>query len=289
MSTLITVAIPVRNPDIELLYRCFESLKRQTIYDKCTVILINDASDKHTTKILELEAKENNWKYLKNLFCSRPAKCRNQALKLAKTPYFAILDCDDAWQPDKLERQILEFSNKEIGVCITGVELRFYKNNYQTHSLKTPRHLMQQLTKPVDDYVLFTPYSLYPKLLRFNASFCGSNALFKTEILKENGGFYPKYFGADEWDALLRIVKKYSGSVVADPLTIYNRNDESFSNTYKYQISKSVERIIYDHRRSMQISDLITYGSVDVAVWANAMSEATQYYYDTERIPQYLG
>ena len=52
---------------------------------------------------------------------------RNKAVKNSSGSYLAFLDVDDYWHPEKLEKQIIHFKNREIGAVYSNF---FFLNEY---------------------------------------------------------------------------------------------------------------------------------------------------------------
>ncbi|MCP4265477.1 MAG: glycosyltransferase [Candidatus Brocadiaceae bacterium] len=61
---------------------------------------------------------------------------RNSAFEKAKGKYFAILDCDDLWFPNKLELQVKAYEgNKNIGLIYTNAEILEPSGSKRTHQM----------------------------------------------------------------------------------------------------------------------------------------------------------
>lgn len=122
--------------------QCIKSVLSQT-YKNWEQIIIDDASSDNTFKVALSYAKKdkriNIFRHSKNFGISRLADNYNQALKMARGEYVAILESDDYWTCDKLQKQIKAFDDKKVvmsfGDCILvnrfGFPIRLfsYKNN----------------------------------------------------------------------------------------------------------------------------------------------------------------
>lgn len=114
MNYLISVIISTYNRYDQLL-NAIESVQNQT-YSNIELIIVNDFSNDPNYKILTEKFKIHNNIKIINLDknnCSRNKlgfpSCgyvRNQGFKIAKGDYIAIIDDDDYWLPDKLEKQM---------------------------------------------------------------------------------------------------------------------------------------------------------------------------------------
>lgn len=113
----------------ETVERAIHSVASQTIRPN-EVILIEDGSSDNTLSVLYgLQKKYGNWIRVvplpKNLGV---ASARNTGWTLAKNPYIAFLDADDAWHPKKIEIQ-LEFMVNNLDVMLCGHQHRELSEN----------------------------------------------------------------------------------------------------------------------------------------------------------------
>ncbi|MCS4594605.1 glycosyltransferase [Brevibacterium sediminis] len=95
----ISVIVPVYNNGPHLKFKCFESLRRSSIFDRCEVLLVDDGStDIETPAVLdELDRAYPNVRVHRfpaggSGSASRP---RNKGLELTRTPYVTYLDPDN--------------------------------------------------------------------------------------------------------------------------------------------------------------------------------------------------
>ena len=96
-------------------WRCADTIEQavasvaaQTLRPR-ELILVDDASGDETYSVLCDLADEYEPHWIKVLTLEKgggPGWARNTAWELAAEPYLAFLDVDDAWLPDKLERQM---------------------------------------------------------------------------------------------------------------------------------------------------------------------------------------
>lgn len=101
----VSVVMPAYNagPYIEIAVR---SVMEQTFAD-WELIVVDDCSDDSTAEIVKrLAAEDERIVFLRNETNMGVAKTRNRGLELAKGSYVALLDSDDIWRPEKLEKQV---------------------------------------------------------------------------------------------------------------------------------------------------------------------------------------
>lgn len=99
-----------------------ESVLRQT-YKNFELLVINDCSTDGTEKIVkEYASKDNRVKLITNPENLGVSLTRLEGLKQAKGDWIAILDSDDAWMPEKLEKQIELQKVLNAELVYTGVK-----------------------------------------------------------------------------------------------------------------------------------------------------------------------
>ena len=99
-----------------LLGRCIQSVLNQTFQD-FELIIVNDGSTDDTEKIVSNLSNEKV-KYVRHPKNQGASVARNTGIRLAKGDYIAILDDDDEWMPEILEKQMKVFytAPPEVGV-----------------------------------------------------------------------------------------------------------------------------------------------------------------------------
>lgn len=100
-------------PLISIIVNCFngekylrealDSIYRQT-YENWEIIFFDNQSNDSSSEIAN--SYDSRLKYHYNKQNDTLGEARRLAVKLSKGDWIAFLDCDDAWVPDKLERQI---------------------------------------------------------------------------------------------------------------------------------------------------------------------------------------
>lgn len=110
---LVSVIIPTYNR-ARVINRCIDSVLNQT-YPDCEIIVIDDGSSDSTPDIVR---QYTNINYIRQRN-SGVATARNRGLEEAKGEWFAFLDSDDFWHPDKLAIQVKLLNNTNYKVCYT--------------------------------------------------------------------------------------------------------------------------------------------------------------------------
>ncbi len=131
LKPLISVVIPTYNR-ASLLVRCLESLTRQTTQD-FEVIVSDDGSTDSTREVVDSFRSRLSLSYISEGNFGGPARPRNRAIKIACADYIAFLDCDDWWEPIKLEaclkilRSGADFVYHDMWIMTSENEAKKYK------------------------------------------------------------------------------------------------------------------------------------------------------------------
>ena len=97
--------------------RAIDSVLRQTI--PVTTIVVDDGSTDSTPSILRQYGSRIRVIRQEN---AGAGAARSAGTLAATTDLVAYLDADDAWHPDKIENQIPEFDDPEVGLCAAAAQ-----------------------------------------------------------------------------------------------------------------------------------------------------------------------
>ena len=99
-----TVVIPVYNGE-RFIAECLRSVQAQTLRE-LEILVVDDASGDGTRdRVLALSREDSRIRLVCNEENLGVAETRNRGVRLAQAEWIAFLDSDDAWLPEKLERQ----------------------------------------------------------------------------------------------------------------------------------------------------------------------------------------
>lgn len=216
-----SVVIPAHNCE-KYIKMTLDSVLNQTLKN-IEVIVVDDCSTDSTNSIVaEYAKKDERVKLFKNEENLKVSKTRNFGIGQAKADWIALVDSDDAWNPNKLEKQFAKIEEKNAKLCFTGVEF------------------IGEDSKPLNRTFSVPEKVNFKELLKQNVITCSSVVIKKDLLLK-----YPMY--ADQihedfvtWLKILKNEIDFAWSV-NEPLTIYrmtanskSRNKfKSFKMTYK--------------------------------------------------------
>lgn len=117
-NPLISVITPAYNAE-RFIGETIESVINQT-YNNWEMIIVDDQSKDSTVSIVNsYQRKDERIKLYKLEENSGSAIARNTAMEKAKGRYIAFLDSDDAWYPEKLERQLQFMQQQDIAFSFT--------------------------------------------------------------------------------------------------------------------------------------------------------------------------
>lgn len=197
----ISVIIPMYNSSTTIL-RTLNSIKNQTVLP-FEVIVVDDGSIDQSAKIVEDFISNNsslNIQLVKKIN-GGVSTARNLGIKLAKGDWIALLDSDDEWLPNKLERQIQVLSENSI-IDFLGTNRN--GEYFDTILWKKMRYLTR----------------ISPKLLMVKFIFVVPTVIFRRKIIDVVGYFDESQRYAEEGNYFIRIAQKYNCFLLNESLVI---------------------------------------------------------------------
>lgn len=104
-SPVVTVIMPAYNA-ARYIEEAIRSVQAQTITDWELIVVDDGSSDETCQSVQRLAEEDRRICLICNETNLGAAKTRNRAMELARGQYVALLDSDDIWHPDKLEKQL---------------------------------------------------------------------------------------------------------------------------------------------------------------------------------------
>ena len=183
----VSVVIPCFN-QAHFLEEAIRSALRQTMIP-AEIIVVDDGSTDETGGVC---------KRFEAVHCLRqsnggPASARNCGLLQATGEYIVFLDADDRLLPNAIEVGL-------ESMC-QGESFAFVSGNVQLISTDG-----LAIEIPPESCVNENHYSA---LLCSNYVWTPAAVLFKTELVRRNGGFDVHLFGTEDWDLLLRLAREF--------------------------------------------------------------------------------
>lgn len=118
MPPVVSVVMPAYNTE-KYIREAVSSIENQTLRD-WELLVVDDCSTDHTYEILQKLAQEDaRIKIIRNQTNCGAAMSRNIAFSQCSGKYVALLDSDDLWEPEKLEKQVIcaEKTGADIIYC----------------------------------------------------------------------------------------------------------------------------------------------------------------------------
>ncbi len=188
------------------LKQCVDSALSQTFQDR-EVILIDDNSTDETPMILN--EYKNKIEIIRNNPNMGTYPSLNKAIKIAQGEYIAILNSDDYWHPNKIEKQItLMQEDPNMTFCHTfGEFVDDVGNGIQGEPMGFPF----PQTPTGDCFHIFVA----------NNTAIASSVLARTKSINQVGGFDESFKNLGDWDMWLKLSEMGNVGFLPDKLTFY--------------------------------------------------------------------
>lgn len=125
---LVSVIVPVYNVE-SYLPKCLESLEKQSILDRCEVILVNDGSTDNSLLVCEDFALRNTGIKVISQENAGMSEARNTGMKKISGEYIYFLDSDD-WLEDDALQTLLEYAVKNDCAVVQANHYYAYSDKY---------------------------------------------------------------------------------------------------------------------------------------------------------------
>lgn len=157
---LISVVIPTKNRSVEL-KRAITSVLNQT-YQNFEVLVIDDHSDEDILKVIQFFQDDRIHYFKSNKQPSNANVCRNIGIVNAKGDYIAMLDSDDEWLPQHLEKGIVFIEEHKCDGVFGGYILDdgIQQKYIYSRPLKDKEFMVNYL---LSDGVAVTPSQIYKR------------------------------------------------------------------------------------------------------------------------------
>lgn len=206
-ARLVSVVMPAYNAE-RFIRQAIDSVLNQT-YPDVELIVVDDGSTDGTAAVALSYGDRLRYVRQEN---ARQAAARNLGLSLAAGDLIAFLDADDAWLPEKLEKQVaLWESRPELG--LVGCSTRLIDE--QGRALRDCRANLRG-------------GCLRKILLReYEGAGVGSTALVPRGVFDAVGDFDPALPPCEDSDFLWRVASRYPLNFVDEPQVLYRQHGEN--------------------------------------------------------------
>lgn len=135
LNGLVSIITPAYNCEATI-KETIESVIAQT-YTNWEMIIVNDCSTDHTADVIN-KYKDERIKLINLEKNSGTAIARNTAIGAARGRYIALLDSDDLWKPQKLEKQIKFMENNKYAFSFTAYDVFINPNDKVRRLFEVP-------------------------------------------------------------------------------------------------------------------------------------------------------
>ena len=197
-TPLVTVIMPTFNRQ-RYLGQAIDSVLAQT-YTHFELIVVDDGSTDATAELLAGYGPSIKVIQQPNQGVSA---ARNTGIRASKGAFIALLDSDDYWMPQKLDRQIDFFSTRPKA-CICQTEEIWIRNGMRVNPKKKHKKYSGMIFEKTLPLCLVSP----------------SAVLLRKSLLDEVGLFDERLPACEDYDMWLRITWKYPVHLIDTPLIV---------------------------------------------------------------------
>ena len=233
---LVSVVIPTyKRP--ELVKRAVKSVLNQT-YENTEIIVVNDSPE---TDISEIEQIDERVQLINHQENKGACEARNTGIENAKGKYIGLLDDDDEYLPDKLEKQVKQFQElgEEYGLVYGGVEL-VENGEVVGEKIRSGRKIFSRKRRG----------QVYKELLRGNM-IPSPTVLVRKEAFEKAGLFDPGFESAQDLDMWIRIAKHYKIGKLDEAIARYHLDAEDRISNSLDKTIQGQQKIYEKHKRDI--------------------------------------
>ncbi len=228
-----SIIIPAYNSEATII-RALESIRKQTAIEQIMeVIVVNDGSKDNTAKLVN-EYKEQNPKFpliLINKINGGVSTARNAGLKIAKGSWIALLDADDEWNSNKLQRQ--------FDIIRKNPEIDFLGGNHVDRDIKI---LWKKITHLYSPTVNELCIKMFPQT---------STVVFKRKIYDTIGGYDETRKYCEDGQFFLKICEHYQYYYLPEKLITFDAGRRGFGISGLSGNLKEMQRGLMDNFKEL--------------------------------------
>lgn len=213
--TEVSVIVPTFNR-AKIIPKAIDSVLQQT-YRDYEIIVIDDGSTDNTKAVLKKYDDKIVYRYKENGGIS---SARNSGIEIAKGKYIALLDSDDFWLKNKLEKQMTCFKeNASYGMVATRCSSFDIDGDFDTIQ---PQGKIRKKNRAGKSGWVFKDL-FYRNFIRT------SSVVIKRNCFGKVGMFDESLYQCNDVDMWMRIAKAYPVGFINEPLTVYTNNSKGVS------------------------------------------------------------
>lgn len=185
---------------------CINSVFNQTYEGKIEIIVVNDGSRDSSKTIIEEIIEKNNSDIeiqLINKENGGVSSARNKGLALANGEHIALLDSDDEWLHDKIERQLNLFARDPLVGFVGGLINKPNKKVPETTTIPLSKLIFKNYFQP-------------------------STVMFKKEVVEKVGFFDESQKYAEEGNYFMRVASDFKCVLLNEQVVLYGQGKVGF-------------------------------------------------------------
>lgn len=213
----VSVIIPVYNAQ-QYIGQCLDSLLNQTLED-IEIICVDDESTDDTINILSDYAEKDDRIKVIHQPKGGAGAARNTGMKYAGGKYLSILDSDDFYRPQMLEKAYLNAEKNNADIIVYRSDIfnhstgKFTINNYSVNKSLLPDHMpFAGIDVEKDIFKLFVGWSW--------------DKLFKTEFVMKNELLFQEQRTTNDLLFVFSAIVKAERIAVIDDVLVHHREAE---------------------------------------------------------------
>jgi glycosyltransferase involved in cell wall biosynthesis len=242
-NPLVSVIIPTYNR-AAYIKRCLESVLTQT-YSNLEIIVIDDNSEDNTEEIIK-NYNDERIKYIKRTGKRGVCQARNEAIKASKGEYIIFQDSDDVYLPQKIEKHLQSFKDKDNREKIGAVHSAWWKlKENPNEKISFPVTIPDDKIRLPLNKVSVKEGNILESLFTFH-NFISIQTMVKRKVLEETGLFDETLPRLEDWDLWIKIAEKYDFVYIDEPLHLVYVTPSCRSSGFK-EIADSSEMILKKH------------------------------------------
>lgn len=195
MGDLVSVIIPSFGGG-QYLCRTVDSVLNQT-YSNVEAIVVDDngvgtPNQLATSKVMECYKNNSRVKYVCHEHNINGSAARNTGVKNSSAEYIALLDDDDEYYPEKIERQLTDIKKLDDSYALVYCGLEMFVDNKS-------KGIVQKMKSG----------SLFYEVMTHKVTIGSSSFLIRRHVWDELGGFDESFRRHQDWEFTARVAYKY--------------------------------------------------------------------------------
>lgn len=195
MNPLVSVIIPSYGGG-QFLKRAIDSVLSQT-YDNIEIIVVDDNgvgtfNQIETAKVMNEYTNDHKVKYVCHKVNINGSAARNTGVKESSGEYIALLDDDDEYLPEKIERQVHDILGLDSTYAIVFCDIARFRNGNK----------VSETHRTQSGYLFF-------ELMMHKLVIGSSSLLIRKNIWNEMNGFDESFRRHQDWEFTARVAYKY--------------------------------------------------------------------------------